>query len=176
MNQLSVHKTSDASLQLVTSEGYKNFAFDAVIGDDVSQTDLFRSLWIFTFHWLSSYWFQLMLLMSWNGAYQGTMDVSLLTDRLEAVRLTRCLETSLLLTDNYRNLWVVYWNNAFTEWVGYLGWNYTESIQASFWIVRRATRSRTLKSVGIWMQMLFLRNLQWDNNRPPKSSKEESTR
>eukprot|EP00210_Caulerpa_lentillifera_P000746 g722.t1 len=40
-NLLSVHKTSDASLQLVTNEGHKNFAFDAVIGDDVSQSHLF---------------------------------------------------------------------------------------------------------------------------------------
>jgi len=42
-NELSVQKTSDASLQLQTPEGYKNFAFDAVVGDNVDQETLFQS-------------------------------------------------------------------------------------------------------------------------------------
>ena len=42
-NQLSVYKTSDSSLQLKTSEGFKNFTFDAVVGDQVDQEMLFRS-------------------------------------------------------------------------------------------------------------------------------------
>eukprot|EP00210_Caulerpa_lentillifera_P002145 g2059.t1 len=42
-NQLSVHKTSDTSLQLATNEGVRNFVYDAVIGDEVSQTDFFQA-------------------------------------------------------------------------------------------------------------------------------------
>lgn len=42
-NELSVQKTSDASLQLKTPEGYKNFAFDAVVGDNVDQEILFQT-------------------------------------------------------------------------------------------------------------------------------------
>ena len=43
-NQLSVYKTSDSSLQLKTSEGFQNFTFDAVVGDQVDQEMLFRSI------------------------------------------------------------------------------------------------------------------------------------
>lgn len=42
-NQISVQQTSDASLRLKTHDGNKNFSFDAVVGDSVSQELLFQS-------------------------------------------------------------------------------------------------------------------------------------
>lgn len=42
-NDISVEKTADSALRIQTPEGYKAFAFDAVVGDTVDQEMLFNS-------------------------------------------------------------------------------------------------------------------------------------